>query len=100
MDTFTQDAWKEFADNWPAFLYILCMVGFSIRFLQERRKETKQVCEIGREIQHAFNARFDRIERVMAENQTTGKNEVWLMPSEAGEKVDAAWKVEGRGKLQ
>ena len=100
MDTFTQDAWKEFADNWPAFLYILCMVGFSIRFLQERRTETKQVCEIGRAMQQAFNARFDRIERIMADEQTNVKNEVWRMPSEAGGKVEAAWKVEGRGKLQ
>ena len=59
------DAMEELADNWPAFLYIFTMVGFSLRFLHERREETKTLRRIADELQHSYHERCDRLEALI-----------------------------------
>src|ERR1700735_1717661 len=46
-----QDVVSELADNWPAFVYIVLMLGFSILFLRERRAEAKVLKELSRALE-------------------------------------------------
>jgi hypothetical protein len=62
MATVFQDIASEVSDNWPAFLYIAVMTGFSVRFLCERRAETRTLKKLGDELHATVHARFDRLE--------------------------------------
>ena len=63
-----QDVVNEVADNWPAFVYILLMLGFSICFLRERRRETRVLREMGERMQEGIRLRFDRLEQLVRES--------------------------------
>jgi hypothetical protein len=65
MASFIQDISAEISDNWPAFLYIAVMAGFSIRFLSERRAETRVLKRLGAELHETIQVRFDRLEEMI-----------------------------------
>ena len=56
---------RELSDNWPAFLYIAVATAFSIRFLYERRAETRLLKEFADSLQASVDARFDRLESMV-----------------------------------
>lgn len=62
-----QDIFDEIADNWPAFVYILLTLGFSICFLRERRRETRLLRDMGERMNEGIRVRFDRMERLLQE---------------------------------
>ncbi len=64
---------QEFAENWPAFLYILMTCVFSIFFLRERRSETHLLKQIGRGLEDSLLARFDRLEQMVRESEANVK---------------------------
>ena len=65
MASIIQDIAGEVSDNWPAFLYILVATGFSIRFLSERRAETRVLRQMGEELHQTICIRLDRIEHLV-----------------------------------
>jgi len=69
MTGLTQDIAAEIFENWPAFVYIVMTIGFSIMFLRERRKETKAVKCIGDSLQKQINNRFERLELLVQKSQ-------------------------------
>jgi hypothetical protein len=52
---------SEIAENWPAFIYIGMMIGFSILFFRERRAEAEALRQIGTGI----HERIDRVESLI-----------------------------------
>ncbi len=71
MATVFQDISSEISDNWPAFLYIAVMSGFSIRFLCERRAETRMLKKLGEELHSTIHTRFDRLEYLVRRSSGT-----------------------------
>ncbi len=71
MASFTQEIAAELSDNWPAFLYIAVMTGFSIRFLYERRAETRVLRQLSDQVHETMRARFDRLEYLVRHPQQT-----------------------------
>jgi hypothetical protein len=57
-----QDVVSELADNWPAFVYIALMLGFSVVFLRERRGEVRVLKEMGAALEERMRIRFDHLE--------------------------------------
>lgn len=66
-----QNIFDEIADNWPAFVYILLTLGFSICFLRERRRETRLLRDMGERMNEGIRVRFDRMERLLQEQAST-----------------------------
>jgi len=62
MASILQDIVAEVSDNWPAFSYLLLMTGFSIRFLCERRAETRLLKQVSEELRETICLRLDRLE--------------------------------------
>lgn len=83
MASIFRDISGEIADNWPAFIYILMMVGFSVLFFRERLTEARDIRQMGERLQESILARFDRLERAVhdladrpqTERQTTSGTE-------------------------
>ena len=71
MATVFQDIASEVSDNWPAFLYIAVMTGFSIRFLCERRAEARILKKLGEELHATIHTRFDRLEYLVLSSGAT-----------------------------
>jgi len=63
-----QDVFDEIVDNWPAFVYILLTLSFSICFLRERRRETRLLREMGERLNEGIRARFDRLECLLQQS--------------------------------
>lgn len=59
MDNFLQVVLVEIEDNWPAFLYILLTITFSIVYLRQRRREAidfrSQLMQMERTLSHAID---------------------------------------------
>ncbi len=68
MVTMFQDIASEVSDNWPAFLYISVMTGFSIRFLCERRAEARILRKLGDALHLTIHTRFDRLEDLIRQS--------------------------------
>jgi hypothetical protein len=71
MASLTQGLAAEISDNWPAFLYIAVTTGFSIRFLCERRAETRVLKQLGEQLHETMCIRFDRLERLARQTHPT-----------------------------
>ncbi len=56
---------SEVADNWPAFVYIMLMIAFSLCFFRDRRAEVRLARQISEGIQADIRARFDRLESLV-----------------------------------
>jgi hypothetical protein len=73
MDSIIQNLASEFADNWPAFLYIFATTVFSICFLRERRAEARIMKDIGTDLQDSIRTRFDRLEGMIRTDYSKGE---------------------------
>ena len=71
MAPFIQDITSEVSDNWPAFLYILVMTAFSLRFLSERRAEARILKSLGNELHATIHTRFDHLEDLFRNSNRT-----------------------------
>jgi len=86
VDSFTQAAISEIADNWPAFVYIMLTTGFSVAFLKERRRETRVLKSTAESLQLTFDKRFSRLESLLLSNYSD-KREVRADTP----KLDGSW---------
>lgn len=76
VDSFTQAAISEIADNWPAFVYILVTTGFSLAFLRERRQETRILKSTAESLQLTIDKRFSKLENLLLATDTAHAREV------------------------
>lgn len=65
-----RDVSAQIADNWPAFVYILLMVAFSICFFIENRAEALQRMEMSERLHDHIRERFDRLETLIRKSRT------------------------------
>jgi hypothetical protein len=65
MASIIHDIANQLSDNWPAFSYIALMVVFSLRFLHERREETRTLERKANELRDCLLDRMYNLERLI-----------------------------------